>query len=214
MISEHLIPFTRWLTPAHKPKRFTTQMYIYFLPLPSDVSTDSSAGLDTSPYQSQLAVAHTPTPDGGLEHNTADFYPPREWLSLAATGVIDLRPPQFFLLSLIASYLSPPPSGTSDSVGISPDSDIQGQREALVKFIESGDPPWGEKCISPRIIDSSKERTVVALDSPGPELQGTHRKGDYERVLVLKTVQGNIATIPLEVLSRDKFLEQIEREKL
>ncbi|KAK3094296.1 hypothetical protein LTR53_019442, partial [Teratosphaeriaceae sp. CCFEE 6253] len=29
---EGLIPFTRWVTPTNVPKRFTTQMYLYFLP--------------------------------------------------------------------------------------------------------------------------------------------------------------------------------------
>jgi hypothetical protein len=31
---DSLVPFTRWVTPTSVPRRFTTQMYVYFWPLP------------------------------------------------------------------------------------------------------------------------------------------------------------------------------------
>ena len=191
-------------------------MYIYFLPLASDSPIASSSCLRISPDQSQSAAAHTPTPDGGLEHTSADFHSPAEWLSLASSGKIILYPPQFFLLTLISSFLSPTPLETSGACPnrAVPDATLRGQREALVKFIQSGDPPWGEKCISPQVISRDEGRVVLALDSPGPELQGTNRKGDSERVIVLNTKRGDRTTPALEVTLRGNIPERMEREKL
>ncbi len=53
---EGLVPFTRWLTPANIPKRYSTQMYLYFLPLES--------GPELGKQTNQM---HIPTPDGGVD---------------------------------------------------------------------------------------------------------------------------------------------------
>ncbi len=212
MIVENLVPFTRWLTPAHRPRRFTTQMYLYFLPLLPD-SSSSSPCFPVSHDQCQLAAVQNPTPDGGLEHTAAAFHPPVEWLSLASKGDIILFLPQFFLLTLISPFLSPlslEPVGPSSTLPIAT---LRSQREALVGFIKSGDPPWGEKCISPRAIFRDEKREILVLDSPGPELQGTNRKGDSERIVIFN-LEGDGRTSSIEVHMRESFSMEIGRKKL
>ncbi|CZT51961.1 related to NUDIX family hydrolase [Rhynchosporium secalis] len=59
---DSLQPFTRWVTPTNLPKRFTTQMYIYFLPLPLTSSLSSTSSL---PTQSRNAVLEFLKGDGG-----------------------------------------------------------------------------------------------------------------------------------------------------
>lgn len=206
-IAENLIPFTRWLTPAHRPRRFTTQMYLYFLPLSPDGSGFSSSYLRKSPHQSQLAAIQTPKPDGGLEHTSATFKSPQEWLSLFSKGEIILFPPQFFLLTLLAPILLPP-SETSGSNGAFPNTILRDQREALMAFVESSDPPWSEKCLSALPIFRDEKREVSALDSPGPELQETNRKGDLERILVRNIEPGDKKIPALEVMLRDDFYKE------
>ncbi|KAL8754314.1 MAG: hypothetical protein Q9199_004427 [Rusavskia elegans] len=163
--TESLHPFTRWLTPANIPKRFSTQMYLYFLPL-------AHPGIPQT--------LHIPTCDGGVEHTEAQFLPASEWLSLAQAEKIILFPPQFFLLKLVADFLKPDPS--SGNTGIS-EGILQSQREGLLEFVKTGDPPWGEKCISPWPLKKEGKRLVMGLDEPGPELDGTDRRGDAERVV-------------------------------
>ena len=57
-----------------------------------------------------------------------------------------------------------------------------------MEFVKTGDPPWGEKCISPTGImwKEGDGRAVLALDKPGPELEGSGRRGDAERVVLVK----------------------------
>ncbi|KAI4148318.1 MAG: hypothetical protein L6R39_002813 [Caloplaca ligustica] len=163
--SESLYPFTRWLTPANIPKRFSTQMYLYFLPLA---------------HNGVPQTMHIPSDDGGIEHTEAEFLPPREWLDQARADKIILFPPQFFLLSLVADFL---PHLTSDDMERTQTASLQSQRDALVDFMKTGDPPWGEKCISPWPFKQEGKQLIMGLDDPGPELQGTSRKGDDERVI-------------------------------
>ena len=162
-----LIPFTRWLTPINVPRqRFSTQMYIYFLPLSSPMLS-----------QTQNTV---PTSDGGIEHTEARFKPVSEWLRLLKANKVILFPPQFFLLSLIAPYLKGTIEGTDTHT-------LQGQRDALMDFLrhqEDGESGWGEKSISPHAIFKLGQRLVMSLEQAGPELEGTGRRGDGKRVLV------------------------------
>ena len=169
--TEALIPFTRWLTPARIPKRYSTQMYIYFLPL--------DAPLQDAHQTKQI---HIPTADGGIEHTAAQFLYAQEWIDLALRKEIVLFPPQFFLLALIAPFLSSPPS---ESELHSDNQTLLQQRERLKEWVENdGDPPWGEKCISPDAIKRVRgQYMIMGLADPGPELEGTERKGDTERVL-------------------------------
>ena len=57
------------------------------------------------------------------------------------------------------------------------------QRGRLLGFVKEGDPPWGEKCISPNPIKKSGDTLWMGMADAGPELQGTGRCGDTERVL-------------------------------
>lgn len=199
---DSLYPFTRWLTPANIPKRYSTQMYLYFLPLAQkDVPQ----------------TLHIPTSDGGIEHTEAEFLPAEEWLSRAQVDSIILFPPQFFLLSLVADFLkSPVDKGDSTT------NTLQSQRDALLEFVATGNPPWGEKCISPWPLKKEGKRLVMGLDDPGPELEGTNRKGDSERVIWAQ-FKGNEGSSGLQVgwrrevtpegLNEEESQEYIEARK-
>ena len=193
---DNLIPFTRWLTPVHVARRFSTQMYLYFLPI-FPPSLTSSTNLKSFPSLSRSTTVHSPTSDGGIEHTAARFRPPSEWLSLYDKNEIVLFPPQFFLLHLISRFLSPSPSKpplqpssaaqSSPSLLTANDIDthtLNQQREALIAFTKTSTPPWTEKCISPLQVSRNEQRSVMGLHDPGPELQGTGRGGEEERVLV------------------------------
>ena len=173
-----LIPFTRWITPANIPKRFTTQMYLYFLPLPNQTTSNITEALSSR----KGAVIPNPTSDGGIEHTSARFLPLTEWLSMSRTGEIILFPPQLFLLHLLVSFLSPLKGLDGIDAG-----KLSKQREMVLDFVRSGDPSWMEKCISPTALlwKRSDGRAVLALDKPGAELNGSSRKGDTERVILV-----------------------------
>lgn len=179
LLTDDLIPFTRWITPTNIPKRYTTQMYIYFLPV---AKTGSSSTAGPLPVSSE-ALIPTPTSDGGIEHTTARFLPPSTWLSMSRAGEIMLFPPQFFLLHLLSPFLSP-----KNVPNVLDPEELSRQREAVVDFVKSGDPPWGEKCMSPIGLfwKGSDGRAVLGLDKPGPELEGSNRKGDPERVVLVE----------------------------
>ncbi len=90
-----------------------------------------------------------------------------------------LFPPQFFLLSLVADFLKAPSEGEGKL-----DTDrLHEQRRQLMDFVEGGDPRWGEKCISPNPIKKSGDTLWMGMGEAGPELEGTGRSGDKERVL-------------------------------
>jgi hypothetical protein len=170
--TEGLIPFTRWITPPNIPKRFTTQMYIYFLPL----SNSSLEG--TALAAEKEAVIPTPTSDGGLEHTTAKFLPAEQWLKMAQSGEIILFPPQFFLLHLVAPFLKI--NGSKDEMAKG--------REELKDFVKTSDPPFTDKCISPTALlwKEGDGRAAMSLEKPGLELEGTSRRGEKERVVLVK----------------------------
>ena len=168
---EGLVPFTRWLTPAYVPKRFSTQMYLYFLPLESG----PALGKETNQM-------HIPTPDGGVEHTAAKFAWAGEWIDAARKGECVIFPPQFFLLALVADFLKP----AADGEGKLDMEQLQEQRRRLMEFVKSEDPPWGEKCISPSTIKKSGDTLWMGMEDAGPELEGTGRSGDKHRVLRLE----------------------------
>jgi hypothetical protein len=199
----NLIPFTRWVTPNNVPKRFTTQMYLYLLPLTSS---------DSPP--SEMLV---PTPDGGVEHTAATFATAESFLSRAAAGDIILFPPQAFLLTLASRFLSSSSSDTSYAA----------QREKLLAFIRAtptADTPrareqavsqisWGDKCISPHnlFIREGDGGVVLGLDKPGPELKGSGRGGDWDRVVLVRFTRGGPSEV--EVRMRDDVLEEERQVK-
>ncbi|MCJ1464943.1 hypothetical protein MMC07_003558 [Pseudocyphellaria aurata] len=205
LLSENLIPFTRWLTPVSLPKRFSTQMYLYFLPVPNPLSFASNADAmsqSSTLSQPRANTIYNPTSDGGVEHTAARFLPPSEWLSLYATNEILLFAPQFFLLYLISPFLSPSPSPSPHSLNSSSPSSIDistvlQQRQALITFTHTSSPPWTEKCICPNQISGPGQQAILTLHEPGLELAGTHRNGDTERVIMVENRKGT--WLPMEV---------------
>ncbi|KAF4542080.1 Nudix domain-containing protein [Lasiodiplodia theobromae] len=184
---DNLIPFTRWITPTNAPKRFTTQMYLYLMPLPSQQGTTTAAAT-ADDASSSLPLDHDaviPTPDGGVEHTAARFLPAHAWLDAARAGDIILFPPQFFLLHLVAQHVKP--SSSSSSPSAPPLDVLRNQRAALLSFIREGG--WGDKCISPAVVGGGRRksdgRVVLALDKPGPELAGKGRAGVSDYVVLV-----------------------------
>lgn len=127
------------------------------------------------------AVIPIPTHDGGQEHTEARFLPAQQWIDMAQGGEIILFPPQLFLLHLIAPFLMPS-SGQQTSEAVLTD-----QRTKLRHFLQTSDPPWGDKCISPIQFMKCKSdgRTVLSLEKPGHELAGSERQGEKERVVLV-----------------------------
>ncbi|KAF4552672.1 Hypothetical protein D9617_9g024610 [Elsinoe fawcettii] len=184
-----LIPFTRWVTPTNLPKRFTTQMYVYMLPLSHD-SSSALKGSSTSDDEGSEVVIPDPTHDGGKEHTAARFLPPSKWLELAQSGRIIMFPPQFFLLHLLSPFLSPH-NPKNAKTPIPSYEERQAQRKAMLEFLKGGSPPWGEKVISPIAIPPAHGgkredgRQILGLDKPGPELKGV-REGEKDHVVLVE----------------------------
>ena len=201
MDTEGLVPFTRWLTPADIPKRYSTQMYLYFLPLES--------GLELGKHADQM---HIPTPDGGVEHTAAKFAWAGEWIESSLRGECVLFPPQFFLLSLVADFLKPPrpESGKREELDVE---QLKEQRNHLLDFVKGGNPPWSEICISPNPIKRSGDTLWMGMGDAGPELEGSGRCGDKERVLKVELSgeieRGRRRPRPIElVMKKDLTLKE------
>jgi 8-oxo-dGTP pyrophosphatase MutT (NUDIX family) len=194
---ESLIPFTRWITPPNVPKRFTTQMYLYFLPLSTTLSSRSTPPSSGLSEESEIVIPN-PTHDGGIEHTAARFLPPHKWISLARENRIILFPPQFFLTNLLAPYLSP--TVTSASSPIPSLTELAKEREECMEFLSrkrlydgQEEATFAEACISPVVMGRGeygqdaqdgigglgKDTAVLKLDFPGKEVesQGLGRKG-------------------------------------
>ncbi|KAI1509492.1 NUDIX domain containing protein [Pyrenophora tritici-repentis] len=209
--TDALIPFTRWVTPGNVPKRFTTQMYIYFLPLGSTSPTKRAAPKGTPPLagleQEDEIVIPKPTHDGGIEHTAARFLPPNKWIDLARQNRIILFPPQFILTLLLSPYLAA--SVTSPSSPTPSLSGLQAERDRCIEFLEKprvydGTPEvsFAEACILPLVLGKGeygqsgqdgvggvdKHTAVLALDRPGKEVeeQGQDRRGLREWVVTTK----------------------------
>lgn len=218
---DDLVPFTRWVTPPNMPKRFTTQMYIYFMPLAESPGNTNGGPVDVD-------VVQTPTPDGGVEHTAATFADASEWLRRQRRGEIVLFPPQCYLLTLVAGVFASVPPG---SVGGDPEAGYAAQRRALVEFVrrtptseaaaEGGKGlhpsaliPWSEKVMSPHtlFIRDSDDRIVLGIDKPGPELKGSGAGGDFERVVLVKFAKGGPRDVEVrgreEVLREEKVLKE------
>jgi hypothetical protein len=197
---EGLIPFTRWITPPNVPKRFTTQMYLYFLPL-----TQTS----TAKNIASKSVIPVPTSDGGVEHTAALFAPCKTWLEQARRNEIILFPPQFYLMYLISPFLAPP-TGSSPLSTV----ELKEQRDKVLEFLQGdgGDSKgvvWEDKVMSPIGLLTGKDgRSVLGLEKPGPELKGSGRAGDEKRVVLVRFGRGG----PRDVDVRER-VEVLEEER-
>lgn len=175
--ADGLIPFTRWITPPGSPKRFSTQMYLYLLP--TSLPLDSSFDL--------------PTPDGGVEHTSAEFRHPSSWLDLHHERKITMYPPQYYLLTLLSKFFK--------------GGDVEGERRSFLEFAgrvpTANDPdarehftssiPWGEKVMSPTPLKGYEDGSVaLGLDRPSKEVEalGGQRGGDVENVVVVDLRKG------------------------
>ncbi|KAK7744100.1 hypothetical protein SLS53_003621 [Cytospora paraplurivora] len=228
---DELVPFTRWVTPPNMPKRFTTQMYLFLMPLHHPVAGTTGTGTGTGastgatgPAVVDVDVVQTPTTDGGIEHTAATFADASEWLRRQRDGEIVLFPPQCYLLSLVAGVMGSAAvregegryaaqrRALLDFVGRTPTSGGEVGSEGLRgvrKIHPTAMIPWSEKVMSPQtlFIRKSDGRIVLGVDKPGPELKGTGRGGDFDRVVLVKfTKQG-----PKEVEVRDR--EDVLREE-
>jgi 8-oxo-dGTP pyrophosphatase MutT (NUDIX family) len=206
-----LMPFTRWITPANVGRRFTTQMYLYMIP-------DGGSGAGGEAREMTI-----PTPDGGVEHTAALFDDASAWLARAASGDDILFPPQVFLLHLVNRFCSgsstPPPAGPPTAVR----EHYQVQRQALADFLRatptstaahpSSAIPWAEKVMSPHslFVRGSDDRIVLGIERPGPELRGSARGGDYERVVLARFTGEGPRRV--EVRSRDEVFREHRAEE-
>ncbi|XP_044719792.1 NUDIX domain-containing protein [Hirsutella rhossiliensis] len=211
--TENLIPFTRWITPVGVPKRFTTQMYVYQLPL------------SRSAVPSEMLI---PTPDNGVEHTAALFAPAHVSLGRVADGSMTLFPPQYYLLHLLNGFLGD--GNTSSSSSNSSREPIEAgplhraaQRKKLLAWLRrtptaadshaTARIPWGEKVMCPvRLpVRRADGRVVLGLDKPGPELEGEPRGGDWERVVLVNFAQGGPRD--LEIRSRRAVLREDKQDE-
>lgn len=198
-----LIPFTRWITPPNVKKRFSTQMYLYFLPLgsasPSSSKSKSAAdiaeGADLD-SDADIVIPH-PTHDGGIEHTAARFLPPNKWLSLAQQNRVILFPPQYFLTWHLSHYLSL--TVTSAKSPVPAMDELQRERDGLMEFINQDDGAFGKAIISPLVMGGDygekeqgsvgrakleKGTAVLKLDYPGPELEKEGVRGSMTKWIV------------------------------
>ncbi|KAF7919814.1 hypothetical protein EAE99_008359 [Botrytis elliptica] len=212
---DSLHPFTRWITPSNLPKRFTTQMYIYFLPLSSsstEVETESIPTNQGTEKEKEKETHTTPTHDGGIEHTAAEFAYCSTWLEKARKGEIILFPPQFYLMELLSQFLLP--AGTDANSTFSID-ELSAQRRQVLQFLQGdgGDGSgifWGEKVMSPLSLGVKRKngdgRVILGLDGQGPELEGRGRKGDGKRVVLVRF--GKEGPREVEVRERREVLEE------
>ena len=158
-------------------------MYLYLMPLP--VNLDKKI-LDELPSEGEREELQVPTSDGGVEVTEAQFLPASEWLRRAQNGEIILFPPQFLLLHLVSGFLDQEPRS-----GISAE-EMEKRRAALVEFVHSGSPPWTNKYISPKMLKMTEDgRAVLSLHDAGPELKGSGRRGEPDRVVLVRFKKGS-----------------------
>ncbi|EXJ76864.1 hypothetical protein A1O3_10509 [Capronia epimyces CBS 606.96] len=198
--TDRLLPFTHWVTPPNVPKRFTTQMYIYFV------------GLEEAGNPSVRATGDE------VETMAPEWRRAKDWLARARSGEIVLFPPQFLLLYLISGILD---AGMVDGREESRD-EVLTKRERLRHMIENeGSPvPWKDKFISPIGLQFGREdgRSVLALDKPGPELKASDLKGDSDYVVLVKFSREGPREVEValkkDVLQKERLLkEQKENDR-
>lgn len=177
-------------------------MYLYQLPL------------SRAAVPSEMLI---PTPDNGIEHTAALFAPAHALLARVADGSMTLFPPQYYLLHLLDGFLGGGDAGDRDSVEAGP-LHRASQRKKLLAWLRrtptaaeahaTASIPWSEKVMCPvRLpVRRADGRIVLGLDKPGPELQGSPRGGDWERVVLVDFAEGGPRN--LEVRPRRAVLQE------
>lgn len=177
-------------------------MYLYFLPLPQKMDKKLLAEL---PAEGERDELESPTSDGGIEVTEAQFLPASEWIRRAQNAEIILFPPQFLLLHLVSGFLD------KESRAGATLEEMETRRRALVDFVRSGSPSWEHKCISPKMIQMTSDgRSVLGLNEPGPELKGTSRQGESDRVVLVRFKKGSAREV---AIGWKNDVMQEEREK-
>lgn len=189
------------------PKRFTTQMYLYFLPLQQHDSAPTAAaatGMQSAISSHRDSIIPVPTHDGGLEHTAARFRSVHEWLDRARAGDMIVYPPQFFLMWKLSEFFA---RGTHDNTA------LQAQRDAVRAFVHTGHPPWTHKCICPMALLKLdvEHLQIVSLESPGPELHGSDRSGERQYLLAIPA--GGNGITPVRVMERNDVFDEARRQK-
>lgn len=194
-------------------------MYIYMLPL-SAPSTAPSSDPAVAAAESEAVI---PTPDGG-EVTASVFDGAGAWLARQQRGEVILFPPQAFLLTLVSHYCTDGGSG-GDDASVPSEDVLRAQRDALLGFLRAtptathpkalrhatSNIPWGDKVISPvtALVRRQDGRAVLSLERPGPELAGSGRGGDWQRVVLVRFARGSATEV--EVRDREEIFEE-ERE--
>ncbi|EXJ83278.1 hypothetical protein A1O1_06897 [Capronia coronata CBS 617.96] len=193
--TDRLIPFTHWVTPPNVPKRFTTQMYLYFV------------GIEEAGNPSVRATGDM------VETMAPEWRRARDWLDRARRGEIILFPPQFLLLYLISGVLD---AGVEGGRSDENEAETLRKRDQLTHLIlNEGTPvPWKDKFISPIGLQFGREdgRSVLALDKPGPELRTSGLKGDSEYVVLVKFSKEGPRQVEValrsEALQKERLLKE------
>ncbi|KXJ96179.1 hypothetical protein Micbo1qcDRAFT_231272 [Microdochium bolleyi] len=226
---DNLRPFTRWLTPPPTPKRFSTQMYLYMLPLTGN-DNDGSMMASSTPQGSAIAAAEQeeaqiPTPDGS-EIMTARFDDPGAWNARNMAGKSIMFPPQVFLIQMVGQFVKGPhPTATTNNTDKA--AHYAAQREKLLAWLQkvptctqdkyakqpTSQIPWADKCISPNSIGLRKadSRAILTLDKPGRELADTGRGGDWERCVLVKFAGPGPTHV--EIVDRDEILAELKADR-
>lgn len=192
-------------------------MYLYMLPLSSQGPATASSSSDPAAAASQ-SEAVLPTPDG-KEITTSVFEDASTWLARQKSGEVILFPPQAFLLTLVSQFCTGPPC--TSSTAQDPRTHYQSQRKALLDFLHktptathpkalkqtTSGIPWADKVISPvTALVRPDGRVVLSLEKPGPELKGSARGGDWERVVLVRFSKGTATEV--EVRDREDVFEE------
>ena len=196
--TQNLTPFTRWVTPTGVPRRFTTQMYVYFWPLTNGLPSKS---LLEGKSEAEVLV---PTSDGGKEHTEAIFRSCKDWTEMGRKGEVILFPPQYYLMWQLSKFLKNDSKDTTE---------LEAQRDEATKFLAGGGAngvPWAEKCISPQTLGLWNGRAVLDLSKPGLELKDTDRKGETGEVVLVKFSKTGPREV--EVRGRKEVLEGMRVE--
>ncbi|KAF8584080.1 hypothetical protein K439DRAFT_1633824 [Ramaria rubella] len=166
--TEALHPFTQWITPPMVPRRFHTHFFVTFL-------SSSSVG-----FSSAQGLQHLPTSDGGIEVISVRFVKPRDAIAEFQAEKILLLPPQFYLLSTLASILSG-------------DVTTFDQKESISQLARGS---FGRLIVNPRALPEKDERGLTVLTYEGDELRGGY-PGARHRAHV-RSSKGTMQVVTLE----------------